>query len=180
MVGLALMLSTCAPGPGTESVTPPPVATEEAVATPAPATAVPTSKQTEEPVTTEREIRLTLPLRASPERVLVSTPDPVVGEVPEELLAAILEDAETRAEATGEDLAVLRAEAVTWNDGSLGCPQPGMMYTQATVDGYWVVIKSGSQEFDYRASASGFFTLCERGLPLPAATPGSDAGKPSE
>jgi hypothetical protein len=110
--------------------------------------------------------------------VLISTPDPVVGEVPEELLRAILEDAETRA--GGEDLAVLRAEAVTWNDGSLGCPEPGMMYTQATVNGYWVVIKSGSQEFDYRAAASGFFTLCEQGLPRPVTSPGSDTSTPSE
>jgi hypothetical protein len=112
--------------------------------------------------------------------VTVSTPDPVVGEVPEELLAAVLEDAETRAAAEEADLVVLRAEAVTWNDGSLGCPQPGMMYTQAPVDGYWVVLKSGSQEFDYRVTGHGFFTLCERGLSLPLTTPESDSGTPSE
>lgn len=180
VLGLALMLSACAPGPDTAGVTPRLVATEEPVAMPALATAIPTTTLAEEPVITKREIRLTLPLRASPERVTVSTPDPVVGEVPEELLAAILEDAETRAAAEDEDLAVVRAEAVTWNDGSLGCPQPGVMYTQALVDGYWVVLEVGGEEFDYRAAASGFFTLCERGLPLPATTPGSDAGRPSE
>lgn len=177
---LVLLLSACVPEPEAAGATPSPVATGEAVATPAPATAAPTSTLVEESVSTKREIRLTLPLRASPERVTISTPDPVVGEVPEELLAAILEDAETRVDTEGAHLAVARAEAVTWNDGSLGCPQPGMMYTQAPVDGYWVVLISGSQEFDYRVTGGGFFTLCERGLPLPLTTPGSDTGKPSE
>lgn len=180
IMGLALILSACAPGPDTAGVTPLLVTTEEPVAMPGPVTAVPTSTQVGEAAITERESRLTLPLRASPERVPISTPDPVVGEVPEELLAAILEDAETRAAAEGEDLVVVRAEAVTWNDGSLGCPQPGMIYTQALVDGYWVVLEVGDQQFDYRAATSGYFALCERDLSLPAITPGSDAGKPSE
>jgi hypothetical protein len=30
-----------------------------------------------------------------------------------------------------------------WNDGSLGCPEPGMMYTQALVNGYWLIIEAG-------------------------------------
>ena len=41
------------------------------------------------------------------------------------------------------DLKVLSAEAVTWSDGSLGCPEPGMMYTQALVPGYRVQIRGG-------------------------------------
>ena len=32
----------------------------------------------------------------------------------------------------------------------------------------------------YRAAASGYFTLCEQGLPRPVTSPGSDTGKPSE
>ena len=191
IVWLILALSACAPVPDTAGTTPLPAATEEPAVTPAPVTegpvatpartsAVPTSGPTEGTDVTEREIRLTLPVRASPERVEISTPDPVVGEVPEELLAAILEDAEARVETADEEFAVLRAEAITWSDGSLGCPQPGMMYTQALVEGYWVVLEVGGEQFDYRAAASGYFTLCEQGLPRPVTTPGSDTGKPSE
>jgi hypothetical protein len=35
------------------------------------------------------------------------------------------------------------------------------MYTQALVDGYWVVLAVGEQEYDYRASDTGYFFLCE-------------------
>ena len=43
------------------------------------------------------------------------------------------------------DMTVLRAESVTWPDGSLGCPEPGMQYTQALVPGYWVEIAVGDE-----------------------------------
>jgi hypothetical protein len=37
---------------------------------------------------------------------------------------------------------VVQAEAVTWPDGALGCPEPGIVYTQALVPGYWVVVEA--------------------------------------
>ena len=63
-------------------------------------------------------------------------------------------------------LKVLSAEAVTWSDGSLGCPQPGMMYTQALVPGYRVRIQAGEHVLDYHAGRSGQPALCraERSL----------------
>ena len=66
---------------------------------------------------------------------------------------------------------MLSAEAVTWSDGSLGCPQPGMMYTQALVPGYRVRIQAGGQVLDYHAGRSGQPALCpaERAIdPIPA------------
>jgi hypothetical protein len=89
---------------------------------------------------------------------------------------AILEDMVARTGADPASIEVVRAEAVVWNDGSLGCPQPGMMYTQALVDGYWVVLKAGDREFDYRATQTGYFLLCE-GHPLgPFVPPGGEPG----
>ncbi len=92
----------------------------------------------------------------------------VVGEVPDELLDRILADAAERAGVAVDDIEVRRAEEVVWNDGSLGCPEPGMMYTQALVDGYHVVLEADGTELDYRASATGDFRLCE--------SPGPPAG----
>jgi hypothetical protein len=83
------------------------------------------------------------------------------GEVPEALLNTIKKDLSARTGADPASIEVVRAEAVVWNDGSLGCPQPGMEYTQMLVDGYWVVLQQGMKTFDYRASESGFFFLCE-------------------
>ena len=39
-----------------------------------------------------------------------------------------LEDAERRTGVARSELTVISAEAVTWADGSLGCPEPGMSY----------------------------------------------------
>ena len=57
---------------------------------------------------------------------------------------------------------VIRAEAVTWSDGALGCPEPGGMYTQALVDGYQVVIEVDGQEYDYRVGHGTDVRLCEK------------------
>jgi hypothetical protein len=83
----------------------------------------------------------------------------VSGDVPEALLAEMLADAARRSGPSDEPRVVL-AEAVTWSDGSLGCPSPGMGYTQALVPGYRVVIEAGAIELHYHAAASGAFTYC--------------------
>jgi hypothetical protein len=113
-------------------------------------------------------------MKTPPERVPpTESPLPVTGEVPPELLDAILEDLAGRTGASQEQMVLIRAEAVVWNDGSLGCPQPGMLYTQALVNGYWVELEVDGQTFDYHAARTGYFVLCESGIapriPLPGA-----------
>jgi len=58
------------------------------------------------------------------------------------------------------ELQVVAAEAVTWNDGSIGCPEPGMMYTQALVPGYRVLLEAGGEELAFHATESGDFRFC--------------------
>lgn len=91
------------------------------------------------------------------------------GEVPDDLMASVLADAETRTGLDRSDMTVLRAEAVTWQDGSLGCPEPGMSYTQALVDGYWVELVADGETLDYRLSSDGGVKFCAGGgsEPLP-------------
>lgn len=86
---------------------------------------------------------------------------PVTGEVPADLLAAILADAADRSGLDAAEIEELRAESTTWPDGSLGCPEPGQVYTQALVDGYHIVLDAAGDELDYRATTSGSFQLCE-------------------
>jgi hypothetical protein len=92
----------------------------------------------------------------------------VTGEAPAELLARIVEDAAARSAVSEAEVSVVRDESVTWSDGSLGCPQPGMSYTQALVPGYWVVVEAGGATLDYRATQRGSFVLCEGGGDPPA------------
>ena len=80
-------------------------------------------------------------------------------------MTSILADAATRTGMSVSDIFAVRAEQAIWNDGSLGCPQPDMSYTQAQVDGYWVVLKAGDTLLDYRASKTGFFTFCDTAFP---------------
>jgi len=45
---------------------------------------------------------------------------------------------------------VLRLEAVTWRDASLGCPEPDVFYAQVLTTGVWLVLVHQGQEYDYR------------------------------
>ena len=55
---------------------------------------------------------------------------------------------------------VVKAEPMTWNDGSLGCPAPGQVYTQALVEGFHVILEVDGREFDYRVGAGSDVRLC--------------------
>jgi hypothetical protein len=65
---------------------------------------------------------------------------------------------------------VVRVERVTWRDGSLGCPQPGIAYTQALIPGWRIELAVGSKEVIYHASEQGRVVHCPPGRekkPLP-------------
>ena len=81
----------------------------------------------------------------------------------ESIVEAAKKDAATRSGLSPEAIKVLVAERVTWSDGSLGCPSPGMMYTQALVPGFRVMLDAGGQVLDYHAGASGHLVLCPAG-----------------
>ena len=93
------------------------------------------------------------------------------GQVPQTILESILEKAAALDKVARDELVIVRAESVVWNDGSLGCPEPGMMYTQALVNGYWIVIEAAGQTYDFRVGSGGSFRLCPPGqghAPLPS------------
>jgi hypothetical protein len=85
----------------------------------------------------------------------------------ESVKEAALIDAAKRTGVSRNLLEVLSAEAVTWSDGSLGCPMPGMMYTQALVPGFRVRIRAGGKELDYHAGRTGAPVLCPAGRAIP-------------
>jgi len=91
------------------------------------------------------------------------------------LLAVLKADALQRTQAEAARVTVQPAEAVTWSDGALGCPQPGRMYTQALVPGWRVrvdVAGAAPLTLSYHASRRGQWLLCPAGRaqsPLPGA-----------
>ncbi|MGQ3094170.1 MAG: hypothetical protein ACT6RP_12025 [Roseateles sp.] len=65
----------------------------------------------------------------------------------------------------------IRVEELNWADGSLGCPRPGLSYTQALVPGWRLVVRHPQREaVVYHASRLGRWMLCPR---PPAALPSS-------
>ncbi len=90
-----------------------------------------------------------------------------VTNAPAEMIKAALEDAANRSTTAPADIKVISEEAVTWRDGSLGCPQPGMMYTQALVAGYRIVLQAGEQTLNYHAMSRGKPVFCPAGRVVP-------------
>jgi hypothetical protein len=81
------------------------------------------------------------------------------------LLDKVTADLQQRFSISRESIRVSRFDAILWNDGSMGCPQPGQFYTQALVEGYWLILQADGVSYDYRASKKGYFFLCEQRLP---------------
>ena len=95
-----------------------------------------------------------------PESAATSSTGAVTGEVPAALLALARRDLAERTGLDSESLSVVGAEALTWPDGSLGCPQPGESYLAAPTPGYRVILQAAGALYDYRLSAAGHLVLC--------------------
>jgi len=91
--------------------------------------------------------------------------DPVtIANLPQELRRAVVADAARRFDVPESSVVLARAEQMTWSDGSLGCPKPGMSYTQALVPGYRVVARTAEREILYHTDARGQVVRCDEAL----------------
>jgi hypothetical protein len=84
----------------------------------------------------------------------------VPGDLPAAILDPVLADIARLAAVPVDQITVQSAQAVTFPDGSLGCPVPGFAYTQVQTDGYWIVASAAGSTYDYRGTAAGRFRLC--------------------
>ncbi len=83
------------------------------------------------------------------------------GIVPQATIDAIIADLAGRLGALPTSISLVSAEAVSWPDGSLGCPQPGMMYPQVLTEGFRVVVAVDGKEYAYHGDDRGQFNYCE-------------------
>ncbi|HOW50142.1 MAG: hypothetical protein KIT28_14060 [Rubrivivax sp.] len=79
------------------------------------------------------------------------------------MIDAAKADAARRLPAAAGALELVQAQAVTWSDGALGCPEPGRAYTQALVPGWQIRLRAGTEVLDYHASRGGALLLCPPG-----------------
>lgn len=74
-----------------------------------------------------------------------------------------------------DDIEVISEREVTWPDGSIGCPQPGMAYTQALVNGSQIVLRHTGVDYHYHAGGSrGPFYCADPRPPVPEGAGGGD------
>jgi hypothetical protein len=83
-----------------------------------------------------------------------------IATVPRELRRAVVADAANRFGVAESAVVLTRAEQVTWNDGSLGCAEPGRMYTQSLVPGYLVIAKTTEGELAYHTDTRALVVSC--------------------
>jgi hypothetical protein len=77
--------------------------------------------------------------------------------LPQSLIEPVVADIAKMAGVPVNEVVVVSAEPMVFPDGSLGCPQPGVAYTQIVVEnGYKIVATAGGQTFDYRGAGSSF------------------------
>jgi hypothetical protein len=71
-------------------------------------------------------------------------------------------------------ITVVSAVLVTWPDGSLGCPMPGMEYVQVLQDGSVIELGFGERVYRYHSGGNRTPFLCDQ----PLVTPPLAAGDP--
>lgn len=76
-------------------------------------------------------------------------------------VAAAIADLAKRQGVKSEEITVVSNDKVTWRDGSLGCPEPGKMYTMALTDGVRVVLEAAGKTYEYHGGESGPVAYCE-------------------
>jgi hypothetical protein len=134
------VLAGCAPTPNEVSMTPLPEQT------PPRPTLTPLPEPTTRPAPT---LPSDLPLGPVPDAV-AARPD---------VQAAVAAEAE-RTGVPVADVGLAGYADVTWPDGSIGCPQPGMLYTQALVPGHQLILRVGGQLASYHAARGSAFVFC--------------------
>jgi hypothetical protein len=92
--------------------------------------------------------------------------------MPREVRRAVVADAARRFEVAESAVVLSAAEQVSWSDGSLGCPEPGRMYTQALVPGYRVTATTPMGRMRYHTDSRGQVVTCAQPRPR-ASSPGA-------
>jgi hypothetical protein len=71
-----------------------------------------------------------------------------------------------------ERIEVVSDEDVDWSDGSMGCPDPSLNYTQAIVPGYLVVLAVDDTTYRYHGAHGQDPFRCDRIAQPPSFDPG--------
>ncbi|HZT08109.1 MAG TPA: hypothetical protein VFC51_13865 [Chloroflexota bacterium] len=111
-----------------------------------------------------RGARAGAPPETGPDQVVVGPAEGEgpVGTAPDDAtIHAARADLAARLGVDVESIAVVSADAVTWPDGALGCPQPGRAYPQIVMPGYRVVFSVDDVTYEYHGQLGGDPFFCK-------------------
>lgn len=116
---------------------------------------------------------VTVPKPSEPEELPVNAASPIPplsvartygnDDYPRELqglVAIAVNDLALRLDVATSAISVESVEEVMWSNGGLGCPQPGMMYTQVITDGLRIVLDYDGSEYAYHSGGTVEPFLC--------------------
>lgn len=130
-----------------------------------------TTPSTPPDLTTPVQSTSTLPAQEEP----MPQPDLTASPIVQQAMADLAE----RLGVDPAEITVVRVEEVDWPDGSLGCPQPGMLYTQALVNGSFIQLQVDNQTYNYHSGGARPPLLCtSKDEVLPEDLPDSLRGDP--
>lgn len=93
-----------------------------------------------------------------------------IADVPRAVRRAVVADAAKRFNVAANAVVLARAEEVTWNDASLGCPEHGQMYAQARVPGYRIEARAQAGLLVYHTDRTQRAVTCAT-MSLPPGPP---------
>jgi len=87
------------------------------------------------------------------------------------LIDKAIADLTQRLSIPATQIKLVEATPVVWPDSSLGCPQPGMAYTQVLTPGYLILLEADGKIYEYHANRDTYVISCENPSPPVPGTP---------
>jgi hypothetical protein len=99
----------------------------------------------------------------APARSPSVSPSPSSGPADPQTLAmqAARQDAATRLGVPADSLQIQDVQPRQWNDRSLGCPRPGVLYAQVVTPGYSLLVVGGGRRLEYHTDDRGVAVFCQ-------------------
>jgi len=87
----------------------------------------------------------------------------------QQLVSQAKEDLALRLSIPTMQIDLVELSAVVWPDGALGCPEPGVAYTQVQQEGLLIRLRAGKRIYPYHSGGGTPPFLCQHDIT--AATP---------
>jgi hypothetical protein len=69
-------------------------------------------------------------------------------------------DLATRLGVPASAISVDEVTSATWPNGALGCPKPGIMYSQIVTPGYRIILSTNGRIYEYHSGRGSYVVAC--------------------